>query len=568
MLDTLSQIVLNTLIDSIWLGGFSWLLLIVLLKIIHVKHASLRYYLTLVLYFGYFATIFILTTAQDSIYQLWLKPKFIVFSDYFTSFSLEFNFIEKIQLFIINNSQFIFWFWSISVVFFIVKFFFQYKSISTIQETIVTDDSINIIKNNLINKLGIKKKVSLKKSKNVSHAFTIGHLKPIIFLPVQAISGFSIVELEMILFHELTHIKRYDYIINIAQLILKKLFFFNPFVLFMSRIIQNERETSCDAIVINYGYSKTSYAKALQNSYNLHYKLALNFGHKNVFSRIKFLTLSYQHKHNKKTISQIVLSGLSLCVMVTILGFGVSTKNNLSINPITKGMDIYPKFTFNEDNVAIIFYPDTHRAWHIHKNGEQEFYRDGILRNDELEANFEYKEIYKGDIVEILYIDKVLNKEHKAVKNEKLISECNLFIKELYTDFDIKKNKYDINELMKNLHITPFGDMYFNDKKVSKKLQQKYQTKYSKGIFKFYYSYLGKETEILSFIKNIIFELQKDNLIDSNFNSAQVIFKLQKGRKLLLNGKLLHKKQTEKYLIYLNKLNAEHLYEEHSFYLK
>ncbi len=569
MSDFLYTIVVNLFIDSLWVAGFSWLFLFILLKLINTKHATLRYVISLIVFFGSFISLITIAAAQKSIYNSWLKPKVLIFSDYISQMSFEFNFIERIQLFIINNSHNIFILWSIGLLILTVRFFLQFEAFSKIQETTIVNTSLNQIKNNLVQQLGIKKKVVLNETSNTSHPFTIGYFKPIIFFPTKVITGFSIEELEIILLHELVHIKRNDYMINIVQLLVETIFFFNPFVLFMSSIIKKERETSCDAIVIGHGYSKILYAKALKNSYELHYKLALNFGQKNVFSRIKSLTFLQLNQKKNRTASQLLTTGLTLSIMLTTLGFGVSIKNDLSNTIITKDIDVYPRFTFNDEG-TIIFYPDEHRAWHIHKNGEQAFYKDGILKNDELDSNFEYKEVDKGDFTEIFYIDKLLKKEHKAAKRPKVILDSKPFIKEIYDDHGIKVKDYGINKLLRQLHITPFGDMYFNNKKVNKELQEKYLRKYPSEVFEYYNSIssLQKKTQTITFLKDMIQELQKDGLVNTNFELAQVVFKLQGEDNLILNERQLSKKHTEKYLIYLNRFNAGILYECYTFYLK
>ncbi|NMH87381.1 M56 family metallopeptidase [Flavivirga algicola] len=570
MSDLLYAIVLNLFIDSLWLAGFSWLLLFILLRVISIKHATLRYTVSLIVFFGFFIILIILAIAQKSIYNLWLKPKILMFSDYISKTSFEFNLIEHIQLFVVNNSLNIFWFWFLGLSIFITKFLIQFGNFSRIQETTLTHSSLNQIKGKLAKQLGINKEIRLKETSNTSYAFTTGIFKPIIFFPAQALTGFSIESLEIILIHELVHIKRNDYVVNIAQLLLEIIFFFNPFVLFMSSIIRKERETSCDAIVIDHGYSKILYARALKNSYELHYKLALNFGQKNVFSRIKRLTPIPLNQRKNKSLSQLLMGGAALCIMLTTLGFGVSIKSNLSNTTIiTKDTNVYPKLTFKEKTGTIIFHPDEHRSWHIHKNGEQDFYKDGVLKNEELDANFEYKEIDKGDFIEILFIDKLLKKEHKGAKKPKEIFDSKPFIEELYKDHGLKDKDYNINKLIRKFHITPFGDMYFNDKKVNTELKEKYLKKYPSEAFEYYHDYpLEKKAETIIFVEKMIQELQKDGLVNADFELAQVVFQLQKEDVLLLNGRKLSKKSTEKYLIYLNRFSAGFLYECHAFYLK
>jgi beta-lactamase regulating signal transducer with metallopeptidase domain len=109
---------------------------------------------------------------------------------------------------------------------------------------------------------GIQFTPTLAESARITAPVVIGYLKPVILLPVGMISGLSSEQIEAILLHELTHIKRHDYLINILQSLIETLLFFNPFVWMISSIIRREREHCCDDAVILHSNPKT-YAFAL-----------------------------------------------------------------------------------------------------------------------------------------------------------------------------------------------------------------------------------------------------------------------------------------------------------------
>ncbi|RYD55403.1 MAG: hypothetical protein EOP56_15950 [Sphingobacteriales bacterium] len=110
--------------------------------------------------------------------------------------------------------------------------------------------------------LGISKKVRLLYSAKVDVPMMLGTLKPIILFPLAMASRLSTEQLEAILLHELAHIKRHDYLINMIQTIIETILFFNPFVWLTSKIIRNEREHCCDDMVLKHTYP-LAYAKAL-----------------------------------------------------------------------------------------------------------------------------------------------------------------------------------------------------------------------------------------------------------------------------------------------------------------
>ncbi|MGZ3880805.1 MAG: M56 family metallopeptidase [Flavisolibacter sp.] len=111
--------------------------------------------------------------------------------------------------------------------------------------------------------LDITKKVFVYISELVTSPVTVGYLKPIILLPVAALSNLSTQQVEAILLHELSHIRRYDYLVNFLVSIISTFLYFNPFVKQFVRAIEEERENCCDQLVLQFGYDKVGYASAL-----------------------------------------------------------------------------------------------------------------------------------------------------------------------------------------------------------------------------------------------------------------------------------------------------------------
>jgi len=111
--------------------------------------------------------------------------------------------------------------------------------------------------------LGITKKVVLYASELVKSPVTIGYLKPMILVPIAALNNLSSQQVEAILLHELSHIRRFDYLINFMISIIHTILYFNPFVKLFMRSIEEERENCCDELVLQFGYDKVGYASAL-----------------------------------------------------------------------------------------------------------------------------------------------------------------------------------------------------------------------------------------------------------------------------------------------------------------
>src|SRR6218665_2570725 len=116
---------------------------------------------------------------------------------------------------------------------------------------------------NVAGHLGIQKPVQIWMSELVSSPVTIGYLKPVILLPLAAMNQLTTQQIEAVLLHELSHIRRMDYLTNLITRFIQTILYFNPFVKAFARIIENEREKSCDEMVIQFQYEPIGYASAL-----------------------------------------------------------------------------------------------------------------------------------------------------------------------------------------------------------------------------------------------------------------------------------------------------------------
>ncbi|MCE5187524.1 MAG: M48 family metalloprotease [Planctomycetaceae bacterium] len=115
----------------------------------------------------------------------------------------------------------------------------------------------------LTHRLGISKAVGIAESALVQVPTAIGWLKPVILLPASALTGLDEMQLRAMIAHELAHIKRGDYLVNMLQTAIEILGFYHPAVWWISKQIRIERENCCDDIAVELTQNKTEYAKAL-----------------------------------------------------------------------------------------------------------------------------------------------------------------------------------------------------------------------------------------------------------------------------------------------------------------
>jgi uncharacterized protein (TIGR03435 family) len=105
--------------------------------------------------------------------------------------------------------------------------------------------------------------VRLVKSALVEVPTVIGWLRPVILLPATSLTGLTALQLESILAHELAHVRRYDYLVNLLQNVLEALLFYHPAVWWVSSCVRAEREVCCDEIAVQQCRNRLAYAEAL-----------------------------------------------------------------------------------------------------------------------------------------------------------------------------------------------------------------------------------------------------------------------------------------------------------------
>lgn len=98
----------------------------------------------------------------------------------------------------------------------------------------------------LCQRLGLRRSVQLLSSAALTVPVVIGWLRPVVLVPAGIFSGLSAAQLEALLAHELAHVRRQDYLVNLVQHVLETLFFYHPAVWWVSRQIRQEREHCCD----------------------------------------------------------------------------------------------------------------------------------------------------------------------------------------------------------------------------------------------------------------------------------------------------------------------------------
>lgn len=115
----------------------------------------------------------------------------------------------------------------------------------------------------IVRQLNIPQAVQLLESPLVREPLTLGFWKPVILFPVGMLLQLNPAQVEALLVHELAHIRRYDYLINLVQLALETCFFYHPLFWLISRDARVSREFCCDDVVLRYTNDPIMYARTL-----------------------------------------------------------------------------------------------------------------------------------------------------------------------------------------------------------------------------------------------------------------------------------------------------------------
>lgn len=174
----------------------------------------------------------------------------------------------------------------------------------------------------LAKKLNIKKHISFHLSNHVNVPLVIGFFKPVVLFPVALVAQMEMKHIEAILIHELSHIRRNDYLFNLIRTVIETILFFNPFVWLTGKFIDIEREHACDDLVVDLTNTPLTYAHALLQLELLADKtspvfaLAATGKNQHLYQRIKRITAMKTNYMNSK--QKLFAVALTLTTIISL----------------------------------------------------------------------------------------------------------------------------------------------------------------------------------------------------------------------------------------------------------
>jgi bla regulator protein BlaR1 len=316
------------LADSLWIGALMALVAGIIITLTKKHGPQLRYQLLtglLALFVLSMAFVFYTAFVSDTHATADSNKTMIVA---ITSTSMQANSVQPEQKnvfdslisFIQANADVIVSIWFMVIIFRCLQLISGLNSLQRMKRRWIMEagDQWNQKLHELATKLGIRRHVIFLQSSLAKVPMVIGHLKPVLLFPMGLLNNLPQDQVEAILLHELAHIKRNDFLVNLLQQFAEIFFFFNPAVLWISSLIKNERENCCDDIALSITRNKKIFIHALVafQEYNAGVKYAATFsGSKNhLLNRVKRIITN-----NNKTLNTMEKLVLASCIVLTCL---------------------------------------------------------------------------------------------------------------------------------------------------------------------------------------------------------------------------------------------------------
>jgi beta-lactamase regulating signal transducer with metallopeptidase domain len=454
---------------SIWQTGLLFLMYQLLVFLFRIQKASVKNFLATVFAFGgltwFLATIFSFVSQPASTLII---EHTAANNQLLQSFTQETNWqtiLKQGETLITYILPYLSVAYMFILLWFVIKLSFQLYAANNLRYkgTSNANDELQAYFELLVQSLGIQQNIRLFISSQIDIPATIGFLKPIVLLPVSAVTHLTPAQLEAVLIHELSHIQRNDYFWNLLLCVSETLLFFNPFALLLIGIARRERENSCDDMVMNYQQNAQVYAEALLNVEKARLqspKLAMALGDNkhHLMHRVKRI-LNLPAEKNK--ISTRLLALLLFTVVFAMMGWIVNDKqqsnnsslrvtknkkfntNIVSVSPNTLVTNNNHLVTLRDEtkNITLAIKKESSKDQFViqNKDGEQRIF-DEVIFNETAEETADhmthpddirfpgFSEIYQQPVYEFT-VDSMLHSQYRLQETTELLKE----LKELQT---------------------------------------------------------------------------------------------------------------------------------------
>lgn len=276
------------LVHSLWQGALLVLITSIILHLFRKSPAAIRYNVGILalsaqvissivtfLYYYYNSTPKVLSTAFKNTAHNVADWKTLTY---------ELSLTSKVQLWLTAHIQELVICWLIGAAVLVVRFLggWIYTEYLRHNARLVMNKEWRARFGVLTAKLKVYQSIELKESSKILTPMVIGTLQPVVLIPIGLLLGFPTAQIEAILAHELAHIRRHDYLVNMLQSFVEVVFFFHPALWWLSERVRVEREHCCDDLAIEACGDRLSLAHALVGiaEFKTNHSLAMAFASK------------------------------------------------------------------------------------------------------------------------------------------------------------------------------------------------------------------------------------------------------------------------------------------------
>lgn len=292
------------------------------------------------------------------------------------------HYIQDLTFGLVHHFDFITTMWITGMVVFGIKLIGGYAVIKRYELSgqEINDSKVHVILNDLLDKMNLDKSVRVLESAKVYTPMMLGHIKPVILLPLGIINHLELNEVEAILAHELSHISRSDFLQNILQSFIEIMYYYHPAVWWISANVRAERENCCDEEAVRLCGSAMNYAKTLvkieeMQSYRIP-SLAIPMARNknNLLNRVSRILHQPQ---NKSQIKEKLIATLMLFSVFTIFG-----ESNASILNVANSSEEVTRYSSDNGHFDVTIV-DTDHSNCSGKNQETELVKTIIIDSED-----------------------------------------------------------------------------------------------------------------------------------------------------------------------------------------
>lgn len=356
----LPEIIGFTILHSLWQITLLWIILVAVLRLCPKASSAVRYAFAISI-----LILSVLTIAATAVYEWQLHatdeeialPNVTIQTMNSVDIAVTQTLLSRIVDVLNASVPTLAWFWCAGLVVMGARFSGSFFYLRTLR----AQDNIAAISpvweqelKRLSVALGLQCEVAIATSARISSPLTLGSISPIILLPAGLLSGMSTSQIEAILVHELYHIKRHDYIINICQALIEVLLFYHPALWHINKIIREERENCCDDQTLAFCGDAITYARALTQLQEINTlpkpTLAMSATEPNAgnfSSRIKRLFNVYPNPAHARSKGILAIGFLIVYLGMVLAGANISTAHPVEPEKTPMKTSVNDTNTFN-----------------------------------------------------------------------------------------------------------------------------------------------------------------------------------------------------------------------------